>query len=137
MAIETKKIETMSWKTKYRGPLAIHATKNMPVYAKDLCRTEPFKTILSKNNIIIEESNGFVKFDKAKMPIGAIVATCKLVDCWLITSDNIPKEPERFGWILEDIKTLPEPVPAKGRQRLWEWVENVPSHQKTIWLINK
>lgn len=30
-------------------------------------------------------------------------------------------EPGRFGWLLEDIKTLPEPIPAKGKQGLWSW----------------
>lgn len=27
----------------------------------------------------------------------------------------------RWGWLLDDIKPLPEPVPARGRQQLWEW----------------
>lgn len=29
--------------------------------------------------------------------------------------------PGRYAWILSDVKPLPEPVPAKGAQRLWEW----------------
>jgi hypothetical protein len=32
VAIEQKKIETRSWPTSYRGPLAIHAAKTMPDY---------------------------------------------------------------------------------------------------------
>jgi activating signal cointegrator 1 len=31
--------------------------------------------------------------------------------------------PGRFAWIFEDIHALPEPVPAKGHQRLWNWNE--------------
>lgn len=31
-----KKIETRSWQTSYRGPLAIHAAKGFPGYAKRL-----------------------------------------------------------------------------------------------------
>lgn len=27
----------------------------------------------------------------------------------------------RWGWILEDVEKLPEPIPAKGRQRVWWW----------------
>ena len=29
--------------------------------------------------------------------------------------------PGRWLWFLEDIEKLPEPIPAKGRQGLWEW----------------
>jgi len=49
-----------------------------------------------------------------------------------MTADNMPDEdsdergfgiyrPGRFMWILENIKALQEPVPAKGHQGLWEW----------------
>jgi hypothetical protein len=27
----------------------------------------------------------------------------------------------RYAWILENIQPLPEPIPAKGAQGLWEW----------------
>jgi hypothetical protein len=43
-------------------------------------------------------------------------------------TDQIPFgdfTPGRFGWILEDITPLPEPIPAKGFQRLWEWSPTV------------
>ena len=36
IALGGKKIETRSWPTKYRGPLAIHASKNQPPYAQTL-----------------------------------------------------------------------------------------------------
>lgn len=29
--------------------------------------------------------------------------------------------PGRYAWILEDVKQLPEPIPAKGHQGLWNW----------------
>lgn len=68
--------------------------------------------------------------DISELPLGAVIATCSLVDCVPITPDSIPPEPERsfgdyslgrFAWTLEDIKMLPEPVPAVGRLGLWEW----------------
>ena len=37
VAIGAKRIETRSWSTKYRGPLAIHAAKGFPAWAKDMC----------------------------------------------------------------------------------------------------
>ena len=29
--------------------------------------------------------------------------------------------PGRWGWVLEEIEKLPEPVPARGKQGLWKW----------------
>lgn len=29
--------------------------------------------------------------------------------------------PGRFAWMLTNIKPLPEPIPAKGKQGIWEW----------------
>lgn len=115
-----KKFETRSWPTKYRGTLAIHASKGFPKWARELCGQDPFKSALAK-----------AKYETcSKLPLGAIVAICRLVDCRLITADNAPPEPERsfgdytpgrFAWILEDVKSLPEPVPVKGMLGLWEW----------------
>jgi hypothetical protein len=51
-----------------------------------------------------------------------------MADCIEITADNVPPEPElsfgdytpgRFMYILRNIKVLPEPIPAKGRQGPW------------------
>jgi activating signal cointegrator 1 len=39
-------------------------------------------------------------------------------------TDEIPYgdfTPGRYGYLLADIEALPEPVPAKGKQGLWEW----------------
>ncbi|GAA0361169.1 hypothetical protein GCM10009540_96120 [Streptomyces turgidiscabies] len=27
----------------------------------------------------------------------------------------------RFAWELTEVKQLPQPIPAKGKQRLWNW----------------
>ena len=32
--------------------------------------------------------------------------------------------PGRWLWFLTDVKALPEPVPAVGRQSFWRWVES-------------
>ena len=68
----------------------------------------------------------------ATFPMGCILATAELVDCIKITSENIatltPDELVlgdytlgRYAWKLENVKLLPEPIPAKGRQGLWNW----------------
>jgi hypothetical protein len=137
VAIGAKKIETRSWSTKYRGPLAIHASKRVPLEAEELCLTEPFQKTLEAAGI---QFNGDVPLSRL-LPTGAIIATCRLVDCREIclygprASDGnlmpvLPEEPEhsfgdytpgRYAWILGNVKTLHEPIPAKGRLGLWEF----------------
>src|SRR5688572_29785081 len=70
VAIGAKQIETRSWKTAHRGPLAIHAAKGFPKAAKEICRQQPF------NQALLDA--GFMWFDQ--LPVGCIVAVCHLVD---------------------------------------------------------
>jgi len=138
-----KRFETRSWPTKYRGPLAIHASKGFPREAKDRCWLYPFYQALSPAGLV----NAHISADKNfKLPLGAVIATCRLVDCKEICPDGfarkcdtarvenimpiLPEEPElsfgdytpgRFAWNLWNVRMLPEPVPAKGRLGLWEW----------------
>ncbi|HWQ42809.1 MAG TPA: ASCH domain-containing protein [Desulfosporosinus sp.] len=127
IAIDAKKIETRSWSTKYRGPLAIHASKGFSKSLRDLCNTQPFKAILTKAGLNLDN-----------LPLGKIVATCNLVDCIKMTPEFIDfiesakgHEREfgdyavgRYAWILEDIKPLEKPIPVKGALSLWEWEVN-------------
>lgn len=148
IAIGAKKIETRSWSTNYRGPLAIHAAKYMPEDAWDLCHQEPiFGTLIGAGFTHNRRSgNGqtYAALDPKRFSFGAIIATCNLVECLLIPSRQTkfttfhkrhvqvylpPEAPEssfgdytpgRYAWILDDIRALPEPIPARGRQGLWD-----------------
>jgi ASCH domain. len=120
-----KKIETRSWSTKYRGPLAIHASKGFPKLLRELCNTQPFKSALSKFGLYADNF----------LPLGKIVATCELVDCIKMTPEFIDLVESakgleidfgiykvgRYAWILENVKPLENPMPAKGALGLWEW----------------
>lgn len=139
VAIGAKRVETRSWQTSYRGPLAIHAAKGVgSVGGKrgldDLCTSDPFFGVLI--------DAGYR--DGKPLPLGAIVATCELVDCvpttyvksvkvvqrghdrpaWLWTVEEKAfgdYADGRWAWLLANIKMLPEPIPAKGALSLWEW----------------
>src|SRR5260221_1253433 len=67
VAIGAKKIETRSWSTSYRGPLAIHAAKAAHREEAALCLQEPFTSALG----------GRVLYE---LPLGRVVATVRLVD---------------------------------------------------------
>ncbi len=135
VAIGAKRIETRSWYTAYRGPLAIHAAKGFPRWAQETCWRDPFDEVLRREIV----KDGWKQIDPKALPLGKVLATCRLVDCKLIVNSELdlrnsrmmpPEEPElsfgdysvdRYAWLLEDIKALPSPDPAKGALSLWEW----------------
>jgi activating signal cointegrator 1 len=114
VAIGAKRIETRSWYTAYRGPLAIHAAKGFPAWAKEFAE--------------VERALGRVP---GRIPLACIVATARLVRVRK-TQDIEPTISAverhygdyswgRFAWILEDVVALPEPIYAKGALGLWNW----------------
>lgn len=132
IAIGAKGLETRSWSTPYRGPLAIHASKRLEGEQGKLCIREPFFSVLTEAGFKV----GWYVVDPervyAKLPTGVIIATCNLVDCIKMTPEFINKvqRPEldfgkyvigHYAWVLEDVKQLEFPVPAKGKLRIWEW----------------
>jgi hypothetical protein len=129
VAMGAKRIETRSWSTRYRGPLAIHAGKGLAGMTKrqfvDLLRTEPFCSVLRP---LI--AAGQVNTDA--LPRGAIVAVADLVDI-LPVEQVQPTAPERsfgdytpgrYAWLLADVCLVDPPIPSTGRQGLWEWTES-------------
>jgi hypothetical protein len=128
IACGAKRIETRSWATSYRGPIAIHAAKKWDRELREdalmLCR-EQRELSQSLNAIGINRLSDF--------PLGAVVCTANLLSCapteYLVKDRGISAleealgnyTPGRFGWILTDIKPLAKPVPVRGYQQLWEW----------------
>ncbi len=137
IAIGAKSIETRRWGTTYRGPLAIHAAKGLgSVGGKSgldsLCWDDPFDSALV--------AGGYRPghLDMPQLPLGAVVATCTLVDCIQIYTERQRDailgrwggEQEahfgnfafnRYAWLLADVMRLPEPIPARGARMLWDW----------------
>lgn len=128
-----KKVETRSWKTDYRGLLGIHASKGFPKGGKkafdQLCATEPFRGILRFRLNRLMAVFSAHEFLERYMPMGALIATCTLIDCVKIPPHRPPPEPElsfgdyspgRYAWYLENVKTF-RPIPTKGKLGLWDW----------------
>jgi hypothetical protein len=138
VAIGAKRIETRSWSTRYRGPLAIHAGKGLgPVGG------ERGLVALCQNGVFAQALKG------RTLPRGVIVANCTLVDVvpvedvlcrvqirprdydtgyYLWSVDDSERAfgdytPGRYAWLLADVRPVDPPIPATGRQGLWEWVE--------------
>lgn len=145
IALGKKRIETRSWSTSFRGPLAIHAAKGPGELGsfkaiRDLCGTQPFFDALYP---IVPGHDRYCDRDAIFecLPSGAIVAVCELVS--VIPVESVPREgdrdtlqgwtltdqerafgdysPSRYAWLLANVRALAEPIPARGQLGLWEW----------------
>lgn len=130
IALGLKQFETRSWATKHRGPLAIHAGKNLDFLA--YCE---FSKVL--------ELHGYKSMKD--LPTGAVIATANLIECHKVIKQDRCEEAEtdkgaiitgkeflygfyeegRCAWELTNVQVLPKPVPAKGQLSLWNWDEKV------------
>jgi hypothetical protein len=116
-----KTIETRSWGTNYTGWLAVHAAKTFPPGARQLCKSEPFSGWLKRLGLTIDT-----------LPHGVVVCRAQLIYAFRITPASLIHEFDRqfgnfahgrYAWVLGAIVAYPDPIPARGRQGLWNWDE--------------
>lgn len=145
-----KRWETRTWHTKYRGPVAIHAAKDM----RDFWRIwdTGHQVAYSDEAVIVDELS---PLELDILPHGAVVAVANLTGCFPIVDEAMPVPddgrfayahgdyvqihddpdvvpwyseteihlapwtPGDWAWELDNIRRLPRPIPAKGRQGLW------------------
>ncbi|MFF2016241.1 ASCH domain-containing protein [Paenibacillus sp. NPDC058177] len=133
IAVGEKQFETRSWSTKYRGELAIHAGKKVD---REACQKPEIQAALERHGYTADN-----------LPTGAVVATCDLANVYPITNhfeysgeaasinaegviEEIFEGNEyafgwyevgRYAWELHAVRRLPEPIPEKGQQGLWNW----------------
>ena len=120
IALGAKTIETRSWYTPYRGPLYIHAGKNVDgvVMMGESEAAKAFRQALRAGG-----------FDRATdVPRGVIVCQCVLSDVRMIARGYEPPaterlfgnyQPGRYAWHLTDVQPV-VPIPARGSLGLWE-----------------
>ena len=114
-----KKIETRSWKTKYRGELYIHASISKA--PKKLLEKDFMKSLVTEQDL----------------SYGKIILKANLVDCIEMTKEWIEKlkkenpqeyllglyEEARYAWVLENVTPLDQPIIAKGKLGIWNYEE--------------
>ncbi len=134
VAIGAKRIETRSWSTAYRGPVAIHAAKEFPAIARELCCRRHFAGALAEAGYN----------HPSELPLGAILAVGHLVAVERVEAERNPfadaaffSERERafgdytagrYAWRLDRVVRLADPIPCKGSLGLWTLVDDVASH---------
>ena len=120
IAFAGKTIENRSWRTHFRGPIAIHASAALhPCGLHYPLRTErggqkrPIIEWINKGR----KSYGLDPQDDDSIDYSAIVAIAMLVDC--IDKSSSPWFQGDWGWVFEGIIPI-EPVPYVGALSLWD-----------------
>lgn len=142
-----KKIASRMRPTNYRGPMLIHAGVHRltVVEREDIC-PELWGGVKNPGGPW-DRYNVFKWIDN--LPLGVIIAICDLVDCLPVAKlalysvpvsrlelnrDEWRQEralgdysPGRYGWVLANVRKLPEPIPWRGQQGLWNFpVDKLP-----------
>jgi activating signal cointegrator 1 len=142
VAIGEKRVETRCWTTKYRGELAIHAAaRTPPRWLGKSQYTQTFRDEIAdvfKARRDRDDRAGFHVDDAlAALPHGSVLCVVRLVE---IRETSVARleleaignrrelifgnyEDGRYAWYFEPAKLYTKPIPAKGRQMLWEWNE--------------
>lgn len=127
IAIGAKRIETRSWRTPYRGPLAIHAgaTRLRPAEILDLFEGD------TRFVDALLEAGMPGNFSVRDFPRGEILAVANLVriQSTEVARASVLTKPRelafgdyrdgRWAWELDAITPLRNPVPCTGARGLW------------------
>ncbi len=120
VALGAKRIETRSWTTMWRGPVAIHIARRLPDDLETLCQQPHFHEVLATD---------YSHDNQWHFPTGHIIAIVHLDEVQR-TEHVQPTEQERafgnfaagrYAWQFGTVYHLPQPVPARGSLGLWDW----------------
>ena len=114
-----KRYETRDWPVNFRGNIAIHASEKWNQHRA-----------ASLNQLTLDFPE-LEKYSYTKPPLGVVVAACRVVACHRVEDirDQLSAlelavgdySDGRFAWQLELVKLPDEPIPATGKQGIWEW----------------
>ncbi|WP_409290622.1 ASCH domain-containing protein [Peribacillus sp. SCS-37] len=116
--------ETRTWRTHYRGPMAIHTSKKID------------KAAVSYAQVLLDQHG----LTAGNLPTGVIIGVCTLKNCLRVVEDHETwaeledgrivsgndyllgnYEAGGYVWVVEGMKVLDEYIPAKGQLGLWEF----------------
>ena len=114
-----KGFETRGWATNYRGPIYIHAAKKSLVETLDGLPAE-----------VVDLIGDLLPFIPENYPKGCLIARGELVACHKMTREFMRDITDvermlgdwrlgRFAWEIRGLKMLPEPIPYRGAQGLF------------------
>lgn len=129
LATGPKHIDTRSWRTAYRGIVAIHASKGFPAWAREYSKETPFVTALER-----------VGHHTGNLPLGCVIGVGNLHDVGRIGRVGATREVRvermelpvtdheivfgdyeagRWAWRFTNVHPLAVPIPCTGALGLW------------------
>jgi hypothetical protein len=124
---EVKPVENRRWSTPYRGPLAIHAGKGTQYLDREALRSYPVGKVIAIGQLVSCFDVAIAKValrKQRKIPRELkVLGWDEWIVQWLLDHEHCEGP---FAWVLTDIKKLAVPIPATGKQGLWEWDEKLP-----------
>jgi hypothetical protein len=132
MAHGVKTFETRSWKTNYRGDIAVHSAKKFPSWAKEKFYEEPFNTYMHKLGYQLPED----------LLLGFVLSTHILTGCYetprwprnrafyendIVIPPPWPESafgdysPGRYAFRMELVEMFAMPIPFRGQLGIWNW----------------
>jgi activating signal cointegrator 1 len=119
LCLGVKRYETRSWKTGYRGPLAIHAGKELDRLERPARVKRFLRELLAKA--------GYP--EPHLLPRGCVIGVADLVDCvpteaiaGLTKTDRYLGDfrPGRWAWRFREARLLNHPLPVRGWLSLFD-----------------
>ncbi len=117
-ALGLKELETRSWRTNYRGPVALHSSLQFPGWCRKIMNVEPFRSALVLDGKFVE------------LPLGKIVAIAEVVDCHRVTEEFLRKltrreyafgnyQIGRYAFRLAEVRPLRFAISWRGALGFW------------------
>lgn len=116
VALNLKRFETRSWSTPYRGEIAIHAAKHWTAKEERWLR------------FFADEYDCPLPLPP---PLGSMLCICRLthigrseeVEVHISAMEHRMGDytAGRFAWRLEVVEIFDKPIPARGKQGLFDW----------------
>jgi hypothetical protein len=136
IASSVKTIETRSWGTSYRGPVAIHAAKKWDHDVMDDIEEarDNLKKCWGLQFLRLECQRILFESPPWTERLGCILAVVDLVDCRLMPEAPNAQESlfgsygyGRWGWVFDPVtlQVLRKPIPCRGQRLLWNVPESV------------
>lgn len=112
IATGEKWVENRTWQTHYRGPIAIHAGQSKQWF------TCPEDEALPRGCVVaVADLAACVNKEWGDLKIGHELNG--VVSVWQFWDHRHSIGP--WCWILANVRELPNPIPAKGKQGFWNW----------------
>jgi hypothetical protein len=118
-----KRVENRTWRTKYRGPILLHASKGFTKHEWRQFYNDAFDPSISICKPIMDARlrHDVIIPDRWAFTTGAIIGVAELVD--VVTESDSPWFFGPYGFVLDNVQPI-EPVPMLGMLGLF----NVPDH---------